>query len=30
MRQYGLTFYVDRNYKVIELFEGWMDYITGY
>ena len=25
----GLTFYVDRNYKVIELIEGWMDYITG-
>ena len=25
----GLTFYVDRDYKVIELIEGWMDYITG-
>ena len=25
----GLSFYVDRNYKVIELIEGWMDYITG-
>ena len=25
----GLTFYVDRNYKVIEMIEGWMDYITG-
>ncbi len=25
----GLTFYVDRDYKVIELLEGWMDYITG-
>ena len=25
----GLTFYVDRNYKVIELIEGWMNYITG-
>ena len=25
----GLTFYVDRNYKVIELLEGWMDYISG-
>ena len=25
----GLTFYVDRNYKVIELIEGWMDYISG-
>ena len=25
----GLAFYVDRDYKVIELLEGWMDYITG-
>ena len=25
----GLTFYVDREYKIIELLEGWMDYITG-
>ena len=25
----GLTFYVDRNYKVIEVIEGWMDYISG-
>tara|TARA_B100000579_G_C22484169_1_gene689391 strand:- start:44 stop:697 length:654 start_codon:yes stop_codon:yes gene_type:complete len=25
----GLTFYVDRNYKVIEMLEGWLDYITG-
>ena len=25
----GLAFYVDRNYKVIELLEGWMDYISG-
>ena len=25
----GLTFYVDRDYKVIELIEGWMDYISG-
>ena len=25
----GLTFYVDRNYKVIQMIEGWMDYITG-
>jgi len=25
----GFTFYVDRNYKIIELIEGWMDYITG-
>ena len=25
----GLTFYVDRNYNVIELIEGWMDYISG-
>ena len=25
----GLTFYVDRDYKVIQLIEGWMEYITG-
>jgi hypothetical protein len=25
----NLTFYVDRNYKVIEYFDGWIDYITG-
>ena len=25
----ALAFYVDRDYKVIELLEGWMDYITG-
>tara|TARA_R100000664_G_scaffold27735_1_gene38632 strand:+ start:42 stop:800 length:759 start_codon:yes stop_codon:yes gene_type:complete len=25
----GLTFYVDRDYKVIEMIEGWMDYISG-
>ena len=25
----GLTFYVDRNYKVIQMIEAWMDYITG-
>ena len=25
----GLTFYVDRNYKIVELIEGWMDYISG-
>ena len=24
-----LTFYVDRNYKVIELFDTWIDFITG-
>lgn len=24
-----LTFYVDRNYNVIEFFDGWMDYISG-
>ncbi len=24
-----LTFYVDYNYKVIELFDGWIDYISG-
>ena len=25
----GLTFYVDREYKVIEMIEEWMNYITG-
>ena len=25
----GLTFYVDRDYKVIEMIEGWLDYISG-
>ena len=25
----GLTFYVDRNYKVLRMIEGWMDYISG-
>jgi len=25
----GLTFYVDRNYNVIRLFERWIDYISG-
>ena len=25
----GLTFYVDRDYRVIELFETWMNYISG-
>ena len=25
----SLTFYVDRDYGVIELFETWMNYITG-
>ena len=25
----SLTFYIDRNYKVMELFETWMNYITG-
>lgn len=24
-----LTFYVDRNYKVVEFFEAWINYITG-
>lgn len=24
-----LTFYVDRQYKVLELFQGWNDYISG-
>ena len=32
-RQYDdnvdLTFYVDHDYKVIELFEGWIDFIAG-
>ena len=23
------TFYVDQNYNMIKLFEGWMDYISG-
>ena len=25
----SLTFYVDRNYQVIQMIEAWMDYITG-
>ena len=25
----GLTFYVDRNYNTIKLFERWIDYISG-
>ena len=24
-----LTFYIDRDYKVLRFFEGWMDYISG-
>lgn len=24
-----MTFYVDRDYKVVEFFESWIDYITG-
>jgi hypothetical protein len=24
-----MSFYVDRDYKVVEFFEGWIDYITG-
>jgi len=24
-----LTFYVDRDYKVIEFFDGWLNYIAG-
>lgn len=24
-----LTFYVDSSYKIIEFFDGWIDYITG-
>ena len=25
----SLEFYVDRDYKIIKLFEYWMDYITN-
>lgn len=25
----NMTFYVDRGYKVIEFFEGWIDFIAG-
>ena len=25
----SLTFYVDRDYQVIQMIEAWMDYITG-
>jgi len=25
----ALTFYVDHDYKVINLFDGWLDYISG-
>ena len=24
-----MTFYVDRKYKILELFQGWMDFISG-
>tara|TARA_R110001606_G_scaffold28835_2_gene90752 strand:- start:2230 stop:3042 length:813 start_codon:yes stop_codon:yes gene_type:complete len=24
-----MTFYVDKNYNVIEFFDGWMDFISG-
>lgn len=24
-----LTFYIDRDYKVLRFFEGWMDYVSG-
>ena len=24
-----MTFYVDREYKVVEFFESWIDYISG-
>ena len=24
-----MTFYVDKNYNVIEFFDGWIDFITG-
>lgn len=26
---FDMTFYVDRNYKVIDIFDGWMDYISN-
>ena len=26
----NLSFYVDKRYKVIRFFDGWMDYITGF
>ena len=26
----SLTFYVDHDYKVINLFDGWIDYISGH
>tara|TARA_Y100001937_G_scaffold128654_1_gene206519 strand:+ start:3478 stop:4137 length:660 start_codon:yes stop_codon:yes gene_type:complete len=26
---FGLTFYVDRSYNVIKVFERWIDYISG-
>ena len=25
-----MTFYVDKSYDVIEFFEGWVDWISGY
>ena len=32
-RQYDdtvdLTFYVDHDYKVVDFFDGWIDYISG-
>ena len=24
-----MTFYVDKDYKIVEFFEGWVDYISG-
>ena len=24
-----MSFYVDRNYKVIDMFDGWIDYILN-
>jgi hypothetical protein len=24
-----MTFYVDKEYKIVEFFEGWVDYISG-
>ena len=27
--QVSLSFYVDRDYKIVEFFESWMDFISG-
>ena len=26
---FDMTFYVDREYKVVDIFDGWMDYISN-